>query len=85
MVFGSNAGRGKSLFFPPKRPDWLWDPPSLPFNGYGGSFPGVKRPGSDANHLRPSCVDVDNEWRYSSASPVCLHVVDSQKSTFFIV
>jgi hypothetical protein len=48
-------------------------------------FRGVKRPGSDANHLPPPCVDVDNEWSYSSASPVCLHAVDSQKSTFVIV
>ena len=28
----------------PKRPDRLWGPPSLLFNGYRGSFPVVKRP-----------------------------------------
>jgi hypothetical protein len=23
---------------------WLWNPPSLQFNGYRGSFPGIQRP-----------------------------------------
>jgi hypothetical protein len=37
-------GRSGSQFatdergFSPKPPDWLWDPPSLPFIGYRGSI-----------------------------------------------
>jgi hypothetical protein len=39
------------------RPDRPWGPPSLLYNGYRVSFPGVKRPGCGANHtphLAPS-------------------------------
>ena len=31
-------------------PDWPWDPPSLPYNGYRVSFPGIKRPGCGIDH-----------------------------------
>jgi hypothetical protein len=30
--------------------DRCWDPPSLLFSGYRGTFTGVKRPGREANH-----------------------------------
>ena len=39
--------------FSSKRPDGLWDPPSLIFNVYWGSSPGVKRPGREADHSSP--------------------------------
>jgi hypothetical protein len=43
-------------------PDQLWDPPSLLYNGYRGSFPGGKaRPGRDADHSPPSSAEVVNE------------------------
>ena len=32
------------------RPDRLWSPPSLLYNGYRVSFPGVKRPGRGDEH-----------------------------------
>jgi hypothetical protein len=32
------------------RPDRLWGPPSLLYNGYRVSFPGVKRPGRGVDH-----------------------------------
>jgi len=34
MIQGSIPGRGKRFFSSPTRPDWLWGPPSLLFNGY---------------------------------------------------
>jgi hypothetical protein len=37
---------GSRIFSFPRRPDWLWGPPNLLFNGYGGSFPGDKVAGS---------------------------------------
>ena len=36
------------------RPDRPWGPPSLLYNGYRLSFPGVKRPGRGINHPPPS-------------------------------
>jgi len=33
------AGAKKGFFASPPRPDRLWEPPSLLFNGYRGSFP----------------------------------------------
>jgi hypothetical protein len=35
-------------------------PPSFLYSMYGGSFPGLKRLGSDADHSHPSSVDVKN-------------------------
>jgi len=32
------------------RPDRSWGPPSLLYNGYRVSFPGVKRPGRAVDH-----------------------------------
>jgi hypothetical protein len=60
-VRGSNPGRGKIFFSSPKRPDGLWGPPSLLFNGYRGFFPGVKRPGRQINHSPPSSAEIKNE------------------------
>jgi hypothetical protein len=53
----------------PKRPNWLWGPPSRLFKGCRGAVPGVKRPGRDVDHLSPSSVEVKNEWSYISAPP----------------
>jgi hypothetical protein len=49
---------GARIFTSPRRPDRLWGPPSLLFNGYGGVLSqGVKRPGREANH------SPRNQWR----------------------
>jgi hypothetical protein len=40
-----------------------------------GSSPGVKRPGPEIHHAPPSSTDVKNKWNYTSAPPVCLHVL----------
>jgi hypothetical protein len=38
-VVQTYTDRGKRFTSSPKCPDWLWGPPSLPFNGYWGRFP----------------------------------------------
>ena len=42
-------------------PELLWDPPSFLFNGYRGSFPGVRRPGAWC-WLLTSSAEVKNDW-----------------------
>jgi hypothetical protein len=41
---------GPRIFTPPYRPDRLWGPPSLLYNGYRALFPGVKRQEREADH-----------------------------------
>jgi hypothetical protein len=39
-------------FSSPRRPDRLWGPPNLLYNGYRGAVsPGVKRPGREADYV----------------------------------
>ena len=40
------------------RPDRPWGPPSLLYNEYRFSFPGVKRPGRGVDHPPPSSAEV---------------------------
>ena len=40
------------------RPDRPWGPPSLPYNGYRVSFPGVISPGCGFNHRLSSRIEV---------------------------
>ena len=35
-----------------------------------GSFPGVRRPGSDADHTPPSSAEVKKELSYTSTQPM---------------
>jgi hypothetical protein len=56
---GSNPDRVRS-FSSPQRPDRLRGPTSLLSNGYRGLFPGVKRPGREADHSPPTSVEVKN-------------------------
>jgi hypothetical protein len=49
----SIPSRGKTSMSSPKRPDWLWNPLILMFNGYRMHVPGVQRPGREADHLPP--------------------------------
>jgi hypothetical protein len=46
-------------------------------------FPGVKRPGHEANHSSPSSAKVKNEWSYTSTPSVCLHGVDREDFILF--
>jgi hypothetical protein len=36
--------------------------------GIGGSFPGIKQPGSEADHSPPTSTDVKNPWIYTTTS-----------------
>jgi hypothetical protein len=47
-------------------------PASYPM-GTRGSFPGVKRPGREADHPPPSSAEVKNAWSYTSIPPIRLH------------
>ena len=58
-------------------------PPTLLFNGYRGSFLGVKRPGRDADQLFPSSAEVENEWSHASAFPFCLNIVEDTALLFY--
>ena len=73
-------------FFPPKRPHRLWGPPSLVFDGYRGTSPGVKWLGACIStthlHILPM---FKNEWRYASTTSLLPHDVDKDAFTFFVL
>jgi len=66
---GLNPGKDKRFFSSTKRPDRLWDPPRLLFNGHRGSFPGKPQPERQINHSPPSRGEVKNDWRYTFTLP----------------
>jgi hypothetical protein len=43
--------------------------------GTRGSFPGVKRPGREADHSPLYSVEIKNAWSYTSIPPIRLHGV----------
>jgi hypothetical protein len=53
----------------PYRPDRLWGPPNLLDMGTGGSFPGVKRQGREADQSPPTSAEVKKMWIYTSTPP----------------
>ena len=65
-IWGSNPGRYKRFFSSPKRPGQLWDPPSVLFNGYRGSFSQVKQPGRKL----PTHLHLVSMLRISGAIPL---------------
>jgi hypothetical protein len=62
-IGGSNPGKGEIFRIRPDRP---WRPPSLLHNGYGVSFPKVKRPGRGVEHLLRSRAEVKERVNYTS-------------------
>ena len=53
-------------------PDRPWGPPSLLYNGYQVSFPGVKRPGRGVDQPPPSSAEVKERvelYLYSPSGP----------------
>jgi hypothetical protein len=68
-VRGSNPGGGEIFR---THPDWSWGPPSLLYNGYWVSFPGVKQPGRGADHPPSSSTRVKERvklYLYSPSGP----------------
>jgi hypothetical protein len=54
------------------RPDWPWGLPSLLYNGYRVSFPGLKRPERGVDHPSPSSAEVKERvelYLYSPSGP----------------
>ena len=68
LLAGYNRN-GFSIFSTPKRRDWLWGPPKLPFNECLRFSPGMKRLGPEDNYSPPSSTEVKNMWIYDSTSP----------------
>jgi hypothetical protein len=68
-VRGSNPGGGEIFRTRPDRP---WGPPSLLYNGYRVSFPGVKRSRRGVNHPPSSSAEVKERvelYLYSPSGP----------------
>jgi hypothetical protein len=59
-VRGSIPGKGKIVFLSTASRPTLGV--HTPFSGYGGSFPGVKRTGRNADHSPPSSADVKDGY-----------------------
>jgi hypothetical protein len=70
-VRGSNPGGGEILRTRPDRP---WGLPSLLYNGYRVSFPGVKRPGRGVDHPPSSSVRVKERVEPLWAFMACYRV-----------
>jgi hypothetical protein len=76
------SAKCKRFSSPPKRPDRRWVASSLLSNWYQVCFPGIKRPGREVNHSRPSSAKVKNKGRSTSSFLLCLYDVDRENFTF---
>ena len=56
-------------------------PHRLLFNGYRGSFRGLKRLEREVNHSSPSSVEDKKEWSYTSTPPLYLHGIGRSNVT----
>jgi len=54
------------------RPDRLWSPPILLYNGFRVSFPGVNRPGRGLDHPPNLASRSKEQYSYSSTPPLGL-------------
>jgi hypothetical protein len=66
---GVRVAVGSRIFTSSYRTDRLWGPPNLPYNGYRGSFLGVKRPEREADHSPPTSAEVKKMWISTSTPP----------------
>ena len=79
----SNSDMSERFLCSPIHPVRLRVSRTIPYSGYRGSFPGVKRSGREANHSSPYSAVVINEWGNISAPPICLHGVGRDSCVFF--
>jgi hypothetical protein len=54
------ARQEQEIFSSAKRTDPRYNLPNLRFRGTGGFWPGLKRPGCEADHSPPSSAEVIN-------------------------
>lgn len=73
----------KRFFFSPEHSEWLWSKPSLLFNKYRGSFPGVNQKGHNMNHLLPYSTKAKHKLTYTSIPPLHPNDVDRVTITLF--
>jgi hypothetical protein len=77
---------GLRFFFSLKRPDRLWGPFRILFNGYRGSVLGGKAAGKCAVvYSYPSSAELTNEWIYTPTHPICLNFVDRNNFEFILL
>jgi hypothetical protein len=77
---------GDRFFSSPRRPDRFWGPPRLHWVPETLS-PGIKRPGSEADHSPPTTVEVMNTWIYTSTphtSSWCTACLVKQRDNVYI-
>jgi hypothetical protein len=67
-VRGSGPDKGKTFSLLRNVQSGSGGPYSLPHDGYGGYFPGIKRAKREVNHSSPSRSEI--KWRYYLYSPL---------------
>jgi len=67
---GSFPCRGRGIFSLPPRPDQIWSPHNLLYDGHWRHLPWVKEAGCETDHSPPSSAVVKNEWSYPSTLPI---------------
>jgi len=82
MVQGLSSSRVERFSVIQCHPNWLWEPPSLLFSGYWGSYLEVKLPVDEAGHSPPPSAEVKNGCSYATTPAVCLHGVEGGQLTF---
>jgi hypothetical protein len=63
-------------------PDRLWNPHSLRYDGYQGSFLGLMRPGGKFDHSHPPSSEIKKKWSYCSTPYKWFYGVDTYNVTF---
>jgi hypothetical protein len=76
MVQGLNSSRFERFSVIQYHPNWFWEPPSLQFSGFWGSYLEVNLPVHETGHSSPPSAKVNNEWSYATSPPICLRVVE---------
>jgi len=73
MVQGLSSSRVERFSVIQYHPNRLWEPPSLLFSGYWGSYLEVNLPVHEASYSLLPRAKVKNEWIYATTPPICLH------------